>query len=288
MRRLFGRGKKEERRDELLSAYLDGELSAEEQARVEAQLAADPALQADLDGLRQTVALVRDLPQVPAPRNFVLPQTTAARPRSAPLARPRRAWAAPLLTAATAVASLLFVALLSLDLLLPRIGGNLAFAPASEPQMATEAPREMPVEQEVEAEAEEMAEAVPQPAGEALAEMPPAAPDEVEMGADRAPEEEKAAAPVTDSGSLTTTPTPLATALAAAEKSGEGAEHWDSIPEEPAEVTPSSVEEESLEPPESEMIGAAQPVSRRPLEIVLGLIALALALATVWAWRARS
>lgn len=283
MGRLFGQARGRERRDELLSAYLDGELGAGEQARLEAQLADDPALQAELDALRQTVALVRDLPQIPSPRNFILPQTIPSRPRSALLARPRRAWAAPLLTAATAVASLLFVALLSLDLFLPRTAGNLAFAP--EPQMAAEAPQEMPVEQEV--EAEEMAGAVPQPAEDALAEMPPAAPDEAVMGADRAPEEEKAAAPVTDSGGLTATPTPLATALAAAERSGEGADHWDSIPEEPAEVAPPPVEEEPPEPPESEMVGVARPASRRPLEILLGLLSLALALATVWAWRAR-
>jgi len=267
MRRLFGQARERERRDELLSAYLDGELSAGELVRLEAQLVNDPALQAELDALRQTVALVRDLPQIPSPRNFILPQATPSRPRSAPLARPRRAWAAPLLTAATAVVSFLFVALLSLDLFLPRMAGNLAFAP--EPQMAAETPQEMPVEQE------------------APAEMPPAAPDEAEVGADRAPEEEKAISPVMGGGGLTATPTPLATTLAAAERSGEGADHWDSVSEEPAEVAPPLVEEESPEPPESEVIGAAQPASRRPLEIVLGLIALTLALATVWAWRAR-
>jgi len=283
MRRLFGQARERERRDELLSAYLDGELSAGERARLEAQLVADPALQAELDALRQTVALMRALPLVPSPRNFILPQTTPSRPRPAPLARPRRAWAAPLLTAATAVASLLFVAVLSLDLFLPRMAGNLAFAP--EPQMAAEAPQETLVVQEI--EAAEAVEDVSPPAEEALTEMPPAAPNEAELGAGRAPEEEKAGAPVTDSGGIIATPTPLATTLAAAERSGEGAEHWDSIPEEPAEVAPQPVEEETPEPSESETVGAAQPASQRPLEIVLGLIALTLALATVWAWRVR-
>jgi len=269
MRRLFARqARGRERQDELLSAYLDGELSAGERARLEAQLANDPALQAELDALRQTVALVHDLPQIPSPRNFILPQTIPSRPRPAPQARPRRAWAAPLLTAATAVASLLFVAVLSLDLLLPGMGGNLAFAP--EPQMAAEAPREMPVEQEAEAE-------------EALAEMPPAASADAEPDADRAPEEGKANAPVMDGGGLTATPTPLATTLAEEEDAG----HWEFIPEEPADIAPPPVEEGATEPPESEMVGAARPAPWRPLEIVLGLTALALALATVWAWRAR-
>ena len=49
-----------EQRDELLSAYLDGELSPERQVGLKAQLAASPALRADLEALRRTVALVGD------------------------------------------------------------------------------------------------------------------------------------------------------------------------------------------------------------------------------------
>jgi len=138
-----------EQRDELLSAYLDDQLSAGERARLEAQLATDPALRAELDTLRRTVALVRDLPPVPIPRNFILPQTVAARPRPVRRARPRRAlraepqakaWAAPLLTAATAVVSLVFVVVLAGDLLLSGMGGR-AFAPAAAPLMEAEAPQ---------------------------------------------------------------------------------------------------------------------------------------------------
>ena len=148
MGRLFGRRERErERRDELLSAYLDDELSTEEQARLEAQLATDPALRAELDALRHTVTLVRDLPPVPLSRNFVLPQTMAVRPRPAPPVRPRRVSTAPLLTAATAVVSLMFVVVLVGDLLLFRTGG-LPVAPVTEPVMEraveVEAPAEPP------------------------------------------------------------------------------------------------------------------------------------------------
>jgi hypothetical protein len=146
-----------EQRDELLSAYLDGQLSAGERARLEARLATDPELQAELAALRRTVALVRDLPMVPIPRNFILPQTVVVRPRPMRRARPRRAWAAPFLTAATAVVSLLFVVVLAGDLLLSSTGG-LAFAPASEPLMEAEAPQmalePSPISQEVEGEVE--------------------------------------------------------------------------------------------------------------------------------------
>ncbi len=142
MARLFGhQAKKRERRDELLSAYLDGQLSAEERARLEAQLTAEPALRAELEALRHTVALVRGLPPVPIPRNFILPQTAAARPRPAVPVRPRRAWAAPLLTAATGVVSLLFMVVLAGNLLLPHTRGNLAFAPAAAPLPEIEAPQ---------------------------------------------------------------------------------------------------------------------------------------------------
>jgi hypothetical protein len=146
MARLFGRRATEkERRDELLSAYLDGQLSAEERADLEAQLAIDPDLRAGLDALRHTVGLVRDLPPVPVPRNFILPQTAAARPQPVRPAPLRRAWAAPFLTAATAVFGLLFAVVLAGDLLLSGAGG-IASAPMPETLMLREAetPQEAP------------------------------------------------------------------------------------------------------------------------------------------------
>ena len=142
MARLFGRRATEkEQRDELLSAYLDDQLNAEQHAGLEAQLAIDPDLRTGLDALRHTVALVRDLPPVPVPRNFILPQTAAARPQPVRPAPLRRAWAAPFLTAATAVFSLLFAVVLAGDLLLSGVGG-MASAPMPEALMLREA--EMP------------------------------------------------------------------------------------------------------------------------------------------------
>jgi len=214
MGRLFARQASErEQRDELLSAYLDGQLSAGERARLEAQLAADPALRAELEALRHTVALVRELPPVPIPRNFILPRAMAARPRPVRPLRPRRAWAAPLLTAATAVVSLLFVVVLAGDLLLSGIGGQ-AFAPAAEPLLEAEAPQAalapspaseqveveavVEVEAEEEIEAEEVEKAVPAATAPAAAmEAPPEAPAEAtaEVAADNAETPEGAESP---------------------------------------------------------------------------------------------
>ncbi len=59
-----------DRNVEQLSAYLDGELTEAERATLEARLQANPALYGELDSLRQTVALVRSLPRLAAPRSL--------------------------------------------------------------------------------------------------------------------------------------------------------------------------------------------------------------------------
>lgn len=103
---MLGKNRARERVDEWLSASIDGALSPREQARLEAQLAQDAALRARLESLRRTVALVRGLPSVPAPRNFLLTPAMVRQP--APVARRL----APALTFATAISGLLCVILL--------------------------------------------------------------------------------------------------------------------------------------------------------------------------------
>ena len=58
---------------EQLSTLLDREVSAEEQARLEAHLSTCAQCEQELTGLRQTVALLHALPQATLPRSFVLP-----------------------------------------------------------------------------------------------------------------------------------------------------------------------------------------------------------------------
>jgi hypothetical protein len=75
---------------ELLSAYLDGQLSKTDAARLESRIKSDPELRSVYDGLRQTRALLRQLPSRRAPRNFRLtPQMVGKRalPRSFPIFR---------------------------------------------------------------------------------------------------------------------------------------------------------------------------------------------------------
>ena len=79
-----------ERARDLLSPYLDKEVTAEERAFVEKAMAASPELQHELETLRQTVSLVRALPPRPAPRPFTLSEAEVQPVR--PTSGPRRAF----------------------------------------------------------------------------------------------------------------------------------------------------------------------------------------------------
>lgn len=128
-----------ERTDELLSAYIDGALGPRERARLEARLAADPELRARLESLRQTVALVRAMPSVRAPRSFRLTPAMVRRP--VPAARRL----APALTFATAISGLLCVVLLVGNLIAAGWGGMGAAAPAPMAAYEEPAPEKSPM-----------------------------------------------------------------------------------------------------------------------------------------------
>ena len=113
---------------ESLSAYIDGELARRERARVEQHLKECQACAENLRTLRQTVALLKELPVIPAPRSFaVRPRVAKARPTPAP-----SAWGYGLLKGATAIAALLLVLLIGGDVALHVFGGPLvSWAPAA-------------------------------------------------------------------------------------------------------------------------------------------------------------
>jgi len=121
---------------ENMSAYLDEELGAGEKTRIEQHLAKCSRCRADLATLRQTVALLHLVPEVPLPRSFLVPASEA---RPQPVLR--RAPAYSLLRSASAIATVLFVIVLSGNLLLPRGPGieevsDQAFAPKATPLAA--------------------------------------------------------------------------------------------------------------------------------------------------------
>ena len=92
---------------ELLSAYIDGEVSASETLRVEEHLARCQECRDELASLRSTVGLLRRLPELAVPRSFALSEAPQRRPT------PTIVWTARLATSAAAV---LLVALLLGDI----------------------------------------------------------------------------------------------------------------------------------------------------------------------------
>jgi anti-sigma factor RsiW len=99
---------------QLLSEFMDGQLPEAKKARLEARLKSDQELQAALEELRQTRALLRSLPRMQAPRNFSLtPQMVG---RKTEPARPLRRWM-PVFQFSGVLASLLLVLVLAGDLL---------------------------------------------------------------------------------------------------------------------------------------------------------------------------
>ena len=89
--------------EELVAAFVDGDVTAAERQRVEAAMAADEQVAWEVNTLRQTVELLQDLPAVPLPRSFVLTEDQVAdvllERRSRAIATAAPATAAPATTA---------------------------------------------------------------------------------------------------------------------------------------------------------------------------------------------
>ncbi len=75
--------------DDLLSSFLDGQVTPDERRRVEAALAADAGLAGSLASLRYTKTLLAEAPRLPAPRPFTLNEAMLGRTR-----QQRRGWLA--------------------------------------------------------------------------------------------------------------------------------------------------------------------------------------------------
>ncbi|MGD8806334.1 MAG: zf-HC2 domain-containing protein [Chloroflexota bacterium] len=145
----------EEKRQEALTAYLDGALTPAERKRFERLLASDKALRASLEEQRLIKASLRRLPRMRAPRNFTLDPARYGRPAPS---TPDRLY--PIMRVATVVVAILFVLVLVIDLA-PFAGGREASQsmadsaqPAAEVVQAPAAPEEEPV---LEAEAQAVA-----------------------------------------------------------------------------------------------------------------------------------
>jgi hypothetical protein len=163
----------------MLSAYVDGVLSSDEQATLEARLEREPALRERLQGLRLTVEALANLEEVETPRNFILSPAMVATPRPTPPPPRRRrpAWSA--LSWATTVATLLLLIVLAGDFFVyaPSLRQEPADQLSSQPQATDDREAEWVVEQVV-TEKE-----IPSPAPEVMME-------EMETAGAEAPAEE--------------------------------------------------------------------------------------------------
>ncbi len=134
------------RAEELISAYLDKRVSAEERDFFERHIASCAACRVQLETTRSMVAALRAMPVVRAPRSFVLPREMARPPRRSFLSL------YPALRLATVVAAMAFVVLFAGDLLISRSSGASApqYLPAAAPaaMQAPEAARKAAPTQE--------------------------------------------------------------------------------------------------------------------------------------------
>jgi Putative zinc-finger len=114
--------------EELISAYLDKRVSAEEQDFFERHIASCADCRAQLETTRSMVAALKAMPAVKAPRSFVLPREMAK--------EPKRSFFSlyPALRLATVVAAMAFAMVFAGDLLINQMGG--ASAPQAIPAAA--------------------------------------------------------------------------------------------------------------------------------------------------------
>ncbi len=170
--------KKIEQARQLLSPYLDGEVTTRERIFVEEALSANANLRAELDSLQTTVNLLENLPALVPPRAFTLSEADIPAEQTAPRFFVLPNW---LKLWGTAAAGLLCVLTIGGVLFVQQFGGGMISAPAAEVAM---------MEEVAEPESAKSADIVPEK--EIAAEAVPAMPEPlaaIEEEADAADEE---------------------------------------------------------------------------------------------------
>ena len=69
---IFRKGHSHIKQDDL-SAYLDGQISEADAARIDQRLAQCADCRQELDALRSTVSLLQQMPELTLPRSFIMP-----------------------------------------------------------------------------------------------------------------------------------------------------------------------------------------------------------------------
>lgn len=184
-----------EKRQELVNAYLDGELTPKEARRFEVELDQDPALRAELAQLRQIKRSLQQLPQVRAPRNYTLDPAVYG----APAQQTASQWQ-PALRVATALTAFFFILTVALDVFTVSERAPLLSAGAQEAEVADVVVEEVEVEGEAVAVTRVVTEMAEEPVEEEVemaedaAELAPPPTDEAAASALAIEESEEAAA----------------------------------------------------------------------------------------------
>lgn len=122
---------------QLISAYLDGQLSPKEKTRLEARLGTETALKQAFLDMRQTKLLLSHAKIIKAPRNFTLTEEQA---RSIKPVRTFRFL--PILSISSALATIMMIFAIFFELSIgPRMTANLAEEPAAEIMSMQAAPQ---------------------------------------------------------------------------------------------------------------------------------------------------
>ena len=289
---------------ETLSEYLDGQLPGAAREKVARELESCAACRGELESLRATVLLLRDLPEMRVPRTFILagppPEPVAARP-PVPLRMPNWAYAG-----AASLAGLALAVLVSADatgLLTPgprpvSPGASAAAAPAQQDAAATATPDTLAAAAPTETPVPKPQAAAPEP--ESLRSFRATQ----ESGAGGGPEK----APAAPAGEPDETPTPDQKTMALAaptpkpEPSEDGGPRGPQGPEAPsaADKGPSATLQPPAEDRPSEQAPVAEPkavpqreagqeqgtpLAWRVLEGVAAALALAFLVGLVLRWR---
>ena len=142
MKRLFGAAQDAHIGTELLSAYLDGQVTAAERDRVTAHLQECALCQSEAESLRQTIVLLQALPRIPVPRAFTLSEAQVGirRPGAQPV------WLGGLVRGLGMVTAVALIALLTTTLLRQQASWAPAaqVAHASRPAAGSYPPRNRP------------------------------------------------------------------------------------------------------------------------------------------------
>ncbi len=263
----------EEKRQESITAYLDGDLTPKQRRHFEEQLVSDQALRYDVEQQKLLKASLSQIPRLRSPRNFTLDPALYGRPDPAPAAR-----VYPALRAATALASLFFVIAVVAMLLIPGQNGqqSVALGPQADEAIsnfaattvfesegaAIEEPAEIapsPDERILELEAAGEAEAVMEaPVEEAIVEEAAEAELQADGDAKTTAEEEsamqeEALAEEMQPGIGQAAPLPEVEELPPADAAGGGGTQTDAAESVPTETFP--VETRSFESPEEVLSG---------------------------------